>query len=481
MCRINLEKSNKYKNAASASSETETKNLGRPSKIPVPQWLKEFSDVFSNDGKQVYLVGGAVRDAVMGERASDYDAATDAKPECVKRLFKRVVPTGIKHGTVTVYFKGRKIEVTTFRAESDYKDGRRPQKIEFAPSIEEDLSRRDFTMNAIAALLPQGLLVDPFNGVNDIKSRIIRCVGGSAERFSEDGLRPLRAVRFCASLGFTPDRSALDAIPKSLHITAKVSAERVKDELVKTLMCEKPLAALQIMEKTGLLGLILPEIAALRGVPQNGFHSFDALDHSFYALEWACLQNHPLTVRLAALFHDCGKKECAILNENGLWTFYNHEKTSERITRSALLRLRFPNALIEETAALVKEHMFNYESRWSDGAVRRFIARVGEKNINALFRLRLCDVYGFNRDPPEAGLLSEFEGRIKTALTAHCPLSLKDLALKGSDLIEAGFSEGPEIGAALNALLQKVIEDPLLNEREKLLKAASSFKTAPPL
>jgi tRNA nucleotidyltransferase/poly(A) polymerase len=230
--------------------------------------LKEAAKIFANSGKEVYLVGGAVRDLLRGGRAKDWDLATGALPEEVIAMFRRVVPTGIKHGTVTVHYRGREFEVTTFRAESSYSDGRRPDKVEFGVSVEEDLSRRDFTMNAMAYKLPSGPLTDPFGGKEDIKAGLIRCVGKAEERFAEDGLRPMRALRFASQLGFKVDGAALAAIPGALSLTAGVSPERLRDEIDKIVASPLPSAAFRLMEETGLLSLLLPELAECRGIEQ---------------------------------------------------------------------------------------------------------------------------------------------------------------------------------------------------------------------
>ncbi|MDR2110763.1 MAG: polynucleotide adenylyltransferase, partial [Spirochaetaceae bacterium] len=246
--------------------------------------LKELAAVFRDRGKQVYLVGGAVRDMLRGKPPKDWYLATDALPEEVIAMFRggkrrcSVIPTGIKHGTVTLRYQGRFIEVTTFRTESGYSDGRRPDQVRYAASIGEDLSRRDFTMNAAALELPSGRLTDPFDGAVDIGRRLIRCVGNPGERFAEDGLRPLRAVRFASQLGFTLEEATLAAISPALGTTAKVAPERLRDELDKIIDSGNSRTAFSLMEQTGLLKLLIPELASCRGIEQKGFHRFDVLD-----------------------------------------------------------------------------------------------------------------------------------------------------------------------------------------------------------
>jgi putative nucleotidyltransferase with HDIG domain len=436
--------------------------------------LKDIAAVFTTNNKQVFLVGGGVRDSVRGEKPNDFDLATDAKPDEVRTMFRKqgcqVIPTGVKHGTVTIIFNNTHFETTTFRSESDYADGRHPQNISFAKDINEDLSRRDFTMNAIAVELPSGRMVDPFNGVTDIKARIIRCVGNPLDRFSEDGLRPLRACRFAAQLGFSVDPALLAAIPQTLQIAAKVSAERIRDEFTKILLSKSPSIGLLLMEETGLLRLFIPELADCRNVQQKGFHRFDVLGHSLSACDCSATENRSLVVRLAALFHDIGKPAVRRLDENGVWTFYRHERESALLCRIILERLRFPNAVIDSVCRLVAEHMFFYEDTWTDAAVRRFIARIGVENLDDVYALRRADAFGMAGQSLPIDFLSNLIARVDAELAAKRAFSLKDLAVSGKDLINIGVKPGPRMGAVLNELLDSAISDPELNTREKLLE-----------
>jgi len=454
--------------------------------VKIHPTIKETAAILAQAGKQVYLVGGAVRDLLRGKKAKDWDLATDALPEEVIELFHRkkglnsfVIPTGIKHGTVSVHFKGLCMEVTTFRSESGYSDWRRPDKVEFGDSIDVDLSRRDFTMNAAAYRLPSGPLVDPFNGRKDIKKRLIRSVGKPQERFSEDGLRPIRALRFVSQLDFTLDEELLAAISGAIPFTAKVAAERIRDELDKILVTDRPSTALLIMEKTGLLQLLIPELAACRNVRQDrngyGFHRFDVLDHSLLACDYAA-RDFPgetkLIRSLAALYHDIGKPITAQMGEDGGWTFYRHEKESAALARDILLRFRYPNAVIDRVCHLIEEHMFSYTENWTDAAVRRFVIRAGEENLSDLFALRRADIYGMARREPKWDTLLSLHNRIEEVLAHSRALSLKDLAVSGSDLISLGIPPGKTIGVILKELLEAVLEDPALNTREKLMEIA---------
>ncbi|MDR3276752.1 MAG: HD domain-containing protein [Treponema sp.] len=434
--------------------------------------LREMAAIFHEQGKQVFLVGGAVRDLLRGKAAQDWDLATDALPGEVCALFPRVVPTGIKHGTVTVLFKGRALEVTTFRTESDYRDGRRPGQVSFAATIEEDLSRRDLTMNAIALELPSGRRVDPFDGAGDIRNRIIRCVGKPGERFAEDGLRPLRALRFAAQLDFRIEEATLAAIPGAIPTTAKVSAERIRDEIDKIIASPLPSRALRPMEATGLLELLLPELTRCRGVEQKGFHRFDVLDHALLACDYSARTGAPPEVRLAALFHDTGKPACRRLGEGGVWTFYRHEEESARLSAAILRRYRYPNAVRETVCRLIAQHMFHYTGDWTDAAVRRFIIRSGEEHLDDLYRLRLADIYGTAGLEPPPDCLLPLTRRVEAVLARSRALSLRDLAVSGRDLMARGIPAGKRLGLILGELLEAVLEDPALNEREKLLEIA---------
>jgi putative nucleotidyltransferase with HDIG domain len=347
--------------------------------------------------------------------------------------------------------------------------------VAYTASIEEDLSRRDFTMNAIALELPSGRVVDPFDGHGDISRGLIRCVGNPLERFGEDGLRPLRAARFASQLAFSVDATIMEAIPQTLPITAKVAPERQRDELDKIIASPKPSTAFLLMEKTGLLDLLLPELASCRGIDQKGFHRFDVLDHSLVACDFAARENHSQLVRLAALLHDIGKPAVRALDESGVWTFYRHEQVSADLARGILTRFRYPNAMIDAVTHLVAEHMFYYEDCWTDAAVRRFIIRAGEGNLDALYALRRADAFALASQDLPRDYLVPLISRVDAELAKSRALSLKDLAVSGSDLIRAGIPPGPRLGVILSELLDAVVDDPALNTREKLLEISGKL------
>lgn len=447
--------------------------------IKVHSILKEIAAIFNSHGKEVYLVGGAVRDMLRGENIHDWDIATGALPDEVTAIVKsaggKVVPTGIKHGTVTVFYKKHSAEITTFRTEAGYSDGRRPDNVKYAATIEEDLSRRDFTMNAIALRLPEGEIIDPFGGEKDIKAGIIRCVGNAAERFGEDGLRPMRAVRFASQLNFELEKDTEDAISGALPVSAMVSWERVRDEIDKILASPLPSRAFLLMEKTGLLSLFLGELASCRGIEQKGYHRFDVLDHSLMACDYAARLGYSHELRLASLLHDVGKPQARKLDKNGVYTFYRHEEISNNMCRKMLKRLRCSNDVIDSVSHLVKEHMFHYTEDWSDSAVRRFIARVGEENLEDLYRLRRADAYALSGDETKPHSLLLLANRVEKILAQSRAFSVKDLAVSGNDLIALGIQPGKTVGIILRELLETVLDDPAQNTREKLLEIAKKM------
>ena len=470
--------------------------------VKIPTELQKMNSLFEGAGYEAYLVGGAVRDEIMGKGAHDWDVATNAKPEEVIKIFRRVIPTGIKHGTVTVHFMKQAIEVTTFRTESDYSDGRHPDKVEYAGRIEEDLSRRDFTMNAMAASLKDGHIVDPYGGQDDIKARVIRTVGVPHERFMEDGLRPVRAVRFASQLGFKIEQNTYTDIlnAETLGNVAKISAERFRDEFCKILLSPVPSVGLRLLEESGLLKIFIPELLEGRGCVQSderGFHDFDVLDHNFYACDGAALRGDSeacgqfpaceqspadrlLILRLSALFHDVAKPACKRV-DGGKITFYKHDEIGSKATKTILSRLKFPNAQIDAVCHLIKEHMFNYESSWSDAAVRRFVQRVGAQNVDALFDLRLADIYGMHKtavrlhDSAVCGKLLELKERVERVLQEKSAMGLKDLAVSGNDLIALGIPAGKKLGAILKELFEAVTDDPAMNSRDALLGLAKNL------
>lgn len=462
--------------------------------IKIPRELRKMDEIFRSGGFRAYLVGGAVRDIALGKEASDWDVSTDARPEDVQRLFRRVIPTGIAHGTVTVHLMGKEIEVTTFRADVGYSDGRHPDRVEFGASVEDDLSRRDFTMNAMAASLSDGAVTDPFGGEEDIRRRLIRSVGNARDRFLEDGLRPIRAIRFSSQLGFGIEPGTLGAIslPEVRERIRSISMERFRDELLKMLGSAEPSSALHLMEGTGILGDFMPELAECRGVEQadaRGFHEFDVLDHSLYACDGAPRGN--VAVRLAALLHDIGKKDARTVETvefpqgsgemREIVHFHRHEEFSAEKSAPLLVRLKLPNAVVSRVVHLIRNHMFLFNGSWGDAALRRFLVRIGPECVDDILALWAADVYGMHRRPVVPGSrtadnMAAFRERLARIQEKATALSMKDLAVNGRDLIALGIPAGKLLGRILDELFRCVVDDPEMNDRERLLAVAGKLR-----
>ncbi len=441
-------------------------------KYPVPDKIRQFASIFKDNGFCLYIVGGAVRDHLLGIQNSDWDFCTDVLPEQVMAIFRHAIPTGIKHGTVTVLFKGDQFEVTTFRTEGAYSDMRHPDSVKFVRSLEEDLSRRDFTVNAFAADCLDGSIIDLFGGMADLNNKVIRAIGVPHERFQEDALRMMRLARFCSRLGFTADPATLKAATELSGNISIVSAERICDELTKTLMTRKPTVGLGILEQTGVMEVILPELIDCRRCEQTKVGASDVLEHIYNTVDAAASFDYSLVVRMAALLHDIGKPSCLQVNAYGFLRFYGHDVKSAQLAREVLRRLKCSNAFIDQVCIIIENHMVRYQSNWTDGAVKRFINRVGKDNINNLFELQWCDqIASEGKSRVEA--YDEFITRIKEAETQ--PLTVKDLAISGNDLAEAGIPKSRTMGEILNQLLDMVLDYPTLNSREILLNQAKAI------
>lgn len=442
--------------------------------LRIPRVVRELGAEFSRAGKQCYLVGGAVRDMLLGRDTEDFDIATDAQPAEVAGLFRRVIPTGIDHGTVTVLHKGGRFEVTTFRTDGRYTDGRRPDAVLYVPSIEEDLKRRDFTINAIAVDVSTGECVDHHGGQEDLRARLIRAIGLADERFREDGLRLMRACRFAAQLGFSVEAKTLEAMGRCRDAILPVSAERVREEIEKILRQDAPSVGIELMRVSGILALVLPELARCVGVAQRGQHCFDVYGHSTASCDAAPRDNPQ--VRMAALLHDIGKPEVATRGENGEWTFHRHEEVSAWMAEEIMRRLKFPNATIAAVRHLVLSHMFHYTPDWTDAAVRRFVARVGEERLHDVLSLRRADQIGTCQDHQVSASLVELERRVERLRDSTAAFTIRDLAVDGRAIMaELGLPPGPTVGIILGELLESVLDDPALNSRELLLGIARRF------
>ena len=438
-------------------------------KYPVPENIRQFASIFRENGHRLYIVGGAVRDHLLGRKNSDYDFCTDAKPEEVIPMFRRVIPTGIKHGTVTVLFKGDSFEVTTFRTEGAYSDQRHPDSVTFVTDLSEDLSRRDFTVNAFAADCLDGSIIDLFDGMKDLKAKTIRAIGNPRERFEEDALRLMRLARFCSKLGFESDPDTKQAATQLSASISNVSQERIYDELSKILMTEKPTVGLRLLEDIGVLEHILPELTECRRIEQTKVGATDVLEHIYNTVDAAAHFNYSYNVRLAALLHDIAKPQTMIINPYGIMRFFGHDIKSAQMARVVMRRLKCSNQLTDTVCNLIENHMVKYRDNWTDGAVKRFIKRVGKENINELFELQWCDQIA-SEGKSKVEEYDPFIRRIKEL--ENQPMSVKDLAVSGDDLAQAGIPKSKVMGEILDELLEMVIDYPTLNEKETLINQA---------
>jgi putative nucleotidyltransferase with HDIG domain len=441
--------------------------------ISIPRRIKRFSKVFADANHEIYVVGGAVRDSLLRRAVSDYDFATSATPQEVQSLFRRTIPTGIQHGTVTVLFENHEFEVTTYRIDGGYDDHRRPDSVTFTRSLYDDLKRRDFTINAIAADPLTGRITDPFDGRSDLQRRTLRTVGDPTQRFSEDALRMLRAVRFAATLQFEIDPDTFSSIaPRSQELSA-VAPERVFQELSKIIAAATPSVGWHLLKNTNLLSIIMPEFL------ESDTHHLAAstleglFDHLVTACD--CAPAEDGTLRWAALLHDIGKPRCAAHDERGLH-FHGHDEVSAEMADSMLRRLRAPKRLMEAVTHLIRHHMFGITGGSSDAAIRRFVSRVGSDYALSLVTLRRADICGKTGSAPRATDLNNLERRIKTVLQEETALTTRDLAIDGRDLMtELNLTPGPHIGIILGELLETVLDDPEMNSRELLLNIARKF------
>ncbi|MBK6460531.1 MAG: HD domain-containing protein [Myxococcales bacterium] len=448
----------------------------------VPRHVLHIRDVLAKAGKRSWVVGGCVRDLLRGKEPSDWDVCTDALPAELLRIFPRAIPTGIEHGTVTVVLDHQHYEVTTLRGEGAYSDGRRPDAVHFVNDIEHDLARRDFTVNAIAIDSATGALVDPFGGRDDLAARILRAVGRPEERFSEDGLRVLRAARFCATLGFTLDPATKAAIEPTLDTYRKVSPERVRDEWMKAMKADKPSIAFDVMRETGILAVSCPELLEGFGLAQNRHHSYDVWRHGMECMD-ACPKEPVL--RLAGLFHDVGKpRSRAFSDKTQDYTFYDHDRIGAEMVDPICARLRFSNDERARIAHLVRHHLFHYDG-WTDAAVRRWIRRVGREHLESLYALNCADLEAKGPDVPghDPSLgpapLELLKAHVERVLAEGTALSTRDLTINGHDLMrELGLPPGKLLGVLLGELLEEVTTDPTLNERGRLLERARGLRAA---
>ena len=449
--------------------------------MTLPKEVQLAIKTLSDAGYEAYAVGGCVRDLLRNEAPHDWDVATSATPEEIQKLFPKHFYNN-RFGTVTVHTGSsdpvlKEIEVTTYRIDSDYSDQRHPDNVEYTTDLAQDLARRDFTINAMA--MNDDEVIDPFNGQKDLAAKTIRAVGDPAERFSEDALRLLRAVRFAAQLDFTIEPETLTDVTAYAESIKVVSHERVRDELVKLVLSDHPEKGFMLLEETGLLAMLLPELQEGVGVGQNKHHVYTVFEHNVKSLQFAAEFEYTLAVRLAALLHDIGKPRTKKQKGND-YTFYAHDIVGARMAEKLLRRLKFSNDMIAKVTHLVRHHMFYYDvGKVTEAGARRLLRRVGKEHFEHLIQLRIAERKGSGVPKAEPYRLRHLQFLVEKA--AQQPVTVGELKIRGGDLMkELGLKPGPQIGGVLNALLAEVLDDPKKNERKWLLERAKELKDKNP-
>lgn len=437
-------------------------------KIVLPEKVNKIITTLEAHGYEAYAVGGCVRDSMLGRVPQDWDITTNAKPHQVKELFSHTIDTGIQHGTVTVMLSHEGFEVTTYRIDGEYEDARHPKKVEFTGNLLEDLKRRDFTINAMAYNEKSGL-VDAFDGKGALTRGVIRCVGRADERFSEDALRMLRAVRFAAQLGFSIEEETRAAICRLAPNIARVSAERIQTELVKLLLSAHP-DTLRTAYETGLTAVFLPEFDRMMECAQNNpHHCYSVGEHTLEAMRQSDCGK---VVRLAMLLHDVAKPLCRSTDEAGVDHFYGHPKAGSEMAGAILRRLKFDNDTTDAVCRLVEWHDDN--PALSGRGVRRAIHRVGEGQYPALFAVKRADILAQSdfRRAEKLAYVAEYEQLYGQIEKEQQCLSIQELAVDGNDLIALGMKPGKKLGEVLKSLLELVLDEPECNTKERLLAEA---------
>lgn len=457
----------------------------------IPGLVLKTITTLEKAGYETYLVGGAVHDLLMGKPVFDWDFTTAARPEVISRLFpesfydNRFGTVGVTAEELAKQFKISRypwkkegigpdfvFDITTFRTEGSYSDCRRPDQVRWGKTLAEDLKRRDFTVNAMALqvisyqLKVKSLkIIDPFGGQQDLEARILRAVGDPNQRFREDALRMMRAIRIAAHLGFVIENHTFEAIVANASLLKHISWERIRDEFIKVLTSDFPAEGVKMFYAAGLLTYFLPELTAMRGVAQSGHHTKDVWNHSLDALA-ACPSPDPV-VRLATLLHDIAKPLVRRTKVAGEYTFYNHEVVGARVAKTIARRLRMSTHDVDKLWLLVRFHMFAYQPQMTDKAIRRFIRKVGKENLNDLMMLRVGDRIG-GGSKATSWRLRELQQRIGENM--YTPLQVADLKIDGHDVMKKlKIKPGPKVGKILNQLFEEVLDDPTKNDREKLL------------
>jgi poly(A) polymerase/tRNA nucleotidyltransferase (CCA-adding enzyme) len=449
-------------------------------RFSIPDEVAGVSKALREAGFEAYLIGGCVRDLLLGREPKDWDITTNAHPEQIQAIFRDSFyendygTVGVKTGSESQ--RTAIVEVTPYRRESGYSDKRRPDSVEFGASLLEDLARRDFTVNAVALEDARGELADPYKGQKDIKDKILRAVGNPTERFNEDALRMLRAVRLVAELGFGIDGETAAAIQGNAHHLKYVSRERVRDELVRILNSNEPMKALVLAQQLGILEWVSQDLVRGIGVEQNQAHKYDVFEHLMRTMQHAADKGWGFDIRIAGLFHDVSKPETRRWSEEKKdWTFHGHEVVGARVTKKALEDLRFSRETIEKVVKLVRWHMFFSDpDQITLSAVRRVITNVGEENIWELLNLRICDRIGTGRPKEQPFRFRKYKAMVEQAL--RDPISVNMLKTDGNRLMELFHTKpGPKIGYTLHALLEEVLDNPEKNTIEYLDKRAEAL------
>ncbi len=444
-------------------------------KKDVPLEVRKVTETLRKAGYEAYLVGGCVRDLLLNRTPKDWDVTTNATPEELQSLFpdsfyeNEFGTVGVKTGSEDTSLSI--VEVTPYRTEGEYTDKRRPDSVTFGESLEEDLARRDFTINAIAYDESKGQVIDPYNGQIDLEARVLRTVGVPAERFEEDALRLLRAIRLMAELQFALDSDTAEGIKAKAGNLAHISRERIRDEFVKMLMSKDPMMAINMAHMLGVLKYISSTLEEGVGIEQNQAHSYDVFGHLTHAVQHAADKDWDLDLRIAALFHDISKPETRRWSdEKKDWTFHGHEVVGSRVTRKILEDLHFSREMIEKVTKLVRWHMFFSDpDQITLSAVRRMITNVGQENIWDLLNLRICDRVGTGRPKEQPFRFRKYKAMVEQAL--RDPISVSMLKTDGERLMSTfHMKPGPDMGNLLNALLEEVLDDPLKNTEEYLDK-----------
>jgi tRNA nucleotidyltransferase (CCA-adding enzyme) len=447
----------------------------------LPQEVLDACRILAHNRKESYVVGGGIRDLILGMPPQDWDLATNAHPREVERLFKnegyKVIPTGVKYGTVTVHLNGVCLEITTYRKEADYTDYRRPSQVKFVSEIEKDLGRRDFTINALAYDPLRSFLCDPYHGLADLKGEKIRAVREAEERFSEDPLRMMRAVRIASELRFSIEQKTKHAIIRSAELLSKISAERIRGELNRLLMADHFFGGLESLLELGLLFVIIPELK--EGWLFNQYHpshQYTVLIHTLEAMRYTPAD---LKVRLAILLHDVAKPRCYSRGKDGRGHFYGHNVLGAEMAEEILRRLHYSNRMIKDVATLIREHML--ELRMGPAGQRRLIARVGRRMIPLLLSVRLADILAHSKKQVVRSLdeYEQFMKKLEQTMASGGDFVLRELAVRGTDIIEhTGVTPGPLVGVILRKLWDEVMDAPEKNNQVYLLSRAKEILSA---